>query len=227
MNTELEEKEIVKIQNLDCKNLRFAKSRNTSSSTAPKFIKGYYNKKPLVITLPVMDILFDVKNSYSKLEMSLTVESPELLKKLNEFDSYINDTASVQNGWFNPNDTDWTFLPFVKGLNSDKFSPFIKLKIPVNKEGKYDTKFYNSNKELINIETESDITNLLKRGKKVVTAIELSSVWMATTPKKQWGVSFKLVQLKLSEIEDPEDDYPFSDTSDISETDMCLIDDDE
>jgi hypothetical protein len=226
-DTTPKDQEILKLNEVNFDNIKFSKIR---SNTTAKFINAFYNKKNLLIKLPKLNIVFDTKMNYGKLELSLSVDDPETTELFKQFDSILQEYGE-EHGWTN-NEENWIYLPVLKGLDT-KYSPFIKFKIPLNNEQQYDTKFYGSDRKEIEMTSQNSVCNALKRGVSLLSAVEFSGVWFMTTKdnKKQWGPAFKLVQLRLCDSQDKitsNPDYLFEEDSDsvLSESAECLIDSD-
>jgi len=132
--------------------------------------------------------------SFKGLEDSPKIQ--EFYDKMQEFDNTLIDSG-VKNSkdWLGKvmktDVVDALYRPLVKpSKDPEKYAPTIKFKIP-SKDGKLIVTAYDHDKQPF------DVENLLP-GTKVQALIECSSIWFVN---KQFGVSWKLVQLFVSKPE--------------------------
>lgn len=154
---------------------------------APFGVSGYTDDKT-GITKYSLDVSFKGVDDEPKIK--------ELHDKMESFDAYLID-AAVKNSkeWFGKKMTkevvEALYRPLVKpSKDPEKYAPTMKFKMP-DKDGRILVKAYTSDKK------EFDLDNF-QPGSKVQALIECSSIWFVN---KQFGVSWKLVQLLVSKPE--------------------------
>ncbi|KAG7674162.1 hypothetical protein KSW81_005997 [Nannochloris sp. 'desiccata'] len=78
--------------------------------------------------------------------------------------------------------------PLVKQPKDPKYSPIMKIKIPVDKSGVPTAEIYNEAKERVSIDS-------IAKGSSITCIIELSPVWFVN---KTFGLTWKLVQAAVT-----------------------------
>lgn len=171
--------------------LKYAGNKNVTIQTpimsAPFGLSGYTDDKT-GITKHSIDISFKGASDDEKIQ--------QFLDKMNDFDQCLIDTAVK-------NSKDWLGKPMKKDVvealyrplvkpskDPEKYAPTIKFKVP-SRDGKMLVDAFDHKKQPF------DLNNFVP-GSRVQAIIECSSVWFVN---KQFGVSWKLIQLRMSKPE--------------------------
>jgi len=159
----------------------------TPALAAPFGVSGYTDDKT-GITKYSLDVSFKGVDDDPKIK--------ELLEKMESLDAYLID-AAVKNSkeWFGKKMTkevvEALYRPLVKpSKDPEKYAPTMKFKMP-DKDGRILVNAYTSDKQPFDLDN-------FQPGSKVQALIECSSVWFVN---KQFGVSWKLVQLLVNKPE--------------------------
>lgn len=183
----------LKIDNIDFSQLKFSKVR---SKKGKRFINAFYDKKILQIVLPSLRIPFDARVSpYGALEFSLSLDKREnLIEKFKRLDEEMLKFAKA-NEWFE--NEDYRYIPVLKQSDNEAYPPTIKFKIS-KKDGEYVTRVFDEEKNQINIGNDSEIIELLKQNKKIISLIEFGGVWFSNlNGVESFGVFWKLVDMRI------------------------------
>lgn len=222
--TEEKTPDFITLKDLNPANIKFAP---TKKGISQKWIPIIYNKKELMLKLSNLELTFDTKLFYGKLEVCLSIPKAKTVQQFDELEKVIIDLA-FSNGWVNDS---WTYLPIVKGSDNQKYSKYIKAKVPFDvKENSFYTTFYDKEGNEIEINNNDDICNLLPKSTSIKTVVTVSGLWFMAD-KKQWGVALKISQVRIItpvpvHISEPEDNCPFgSESEDLSEDEAYLFDD--
>lgn len=181
------------------------------------------NTGPLIIQTPVMALLWD--SSYfadngdgnGKVSCKLNFKGydsdtniNDFKEKMEEFDNHlINLAVTNSKKWFSgktlSKDTiEQLYTPMVKySINTEtgevntQFAPSFSFKI-TQKNGKYNCKFFNEKRELINVnnsddDTYVDINKILKRGTTISSLLVCNGLWFAGG---KFGCTWKAEQIK-------------------------------
>lgn len=203
------------VKSINFDDLKFSAPRST---TGKRFIKAFYNKKPLSIRLPKLKLPFDAQLSqYGQIETNISLGlNTAIIDKLQELDDKMMSFA-VENGWFGNEDVDsMQYIPVLKKSKAGNYPPTFKVKISKTDAG-ITSKFFDSNKQPIEVNSAQDVLDLLKRGTHAISALECNSVWFIDN---RFGLSWKVDQMRIYPNEQPE--FTFGATSDDS-GDECLI----
>jgi hypothetical protein len=203
---------VVDISKINFDNFKFAPNNSKSNRV---FMKLYYNKKPFIFKIPRVKIPFNSqKNKFNQIEVCVNIPK-ELKPHFKELDSIIQDLLKEEKPHHNCD-----FQPSLNE-NNPNFEPLFKFKI-FNTDGKFPSLF-DSDKQLINIDSENDFLSHLKKRNQGIFAIECSGLWIR---EGRCGLSFKLVQGRVFDNDNlpQEEDYAFDD-SDSSSVDEYLFDD--
>lgn len=203
------------VKSINFDDLKFSAPR---SNTGKRFIKAFYNKKPFSIRLPKLKLPFDSQVSqYGQIETNISLGlNTEVIDKLQELDDKMLVFAE-ENGWFDKKDVDnIEYIPVLKRSKTGTYPPTFKVKIPKTDSG-VSSKFFDENKQKIEVNTTDDVLNLLKRGTHVISALECNSVWFIDN---KFGLSWKVDQMRVYPGEQPE--FAYGAASDES-GDECMI----
>jgi hypothetical protein len=203
---------ILKFKDVDFKEMKFSTSRN---KTGRRFISVFYNKQPLVISLPKLRIPFDSQISqYGALEFSLSMDKrDDLRKKFEELDEQMQLFAK-ENNWFD-ND-DYRYNPVLKLSSNGNYPPTIKFKIP-KKDGEIICNFYDENKNVLKMSDDSDVLKCLKGQANVISIVECAGVWFSVINGTQnFGLFWKVNHLRIYPKPQQQmlKDYIFEESSD-------------
>jgi hypothetical protein len=205
-----------KLENFDPTQLKFSK---TKQSSGRRFINVFYDKQSLGIKLPQLRLPFNTElNRWNQLEISMSLDDPEMIKKISSIDEAIKK-FSQELRWFTGN---VEYCPMLKQCSSGKYSPTIKMKIPV-KDSVIQTSFFDlaNSKESINVESINDVPKLLQKNTKIKSVIECVGVWII---EGRFGLSWKAVQVGIFPRTCDEDvDYIFTSDSNVSNSDIELL----
>jgi hypothetical protein len=193
-----------------------------------KFINVFYEKKTVGFKFPKLKIPFDtVLSKYGKLEVNFSLGNDQsLIDSCKEFDKQIQEFAESK-GWLSGNETYSSTLKESRATqnNGQPFPPTVRFTIP-SRDDKFTTNFYDNDKKQITVKNVNDITAILKKGRFALCAIEFSGVWFFNN---MWGCSFKVDQIRMvsgNQIsETPQNDYLFEDSSDDSDAEYGIVDD--
>lgn len=195
-------------KNFDVSELSFDSVKKNSMGGKVVYLK-YAGNKNVTIQTPIMSAPFGI-SSYTDDKTGITKHSLDIsfkgaaddekiqqfLDKMNAFDQCLIDTAVK-------NSKDWLGKPMKKDVvealyrplvkpskDPEKYAPTIKFKVP-SRDGKMLVDSFDHKKQPF------DLNNFVP-GSRVQAIIECSSVWFVN---KQFGVSWKLVQLRMSKPE--------------------------
>lgn len=195
-------------KNFDVSDISFDAVKKNSMGGKVVYLKHGGNKN-ITLQTPLMSAPFgisgytDDKTGITKHSLDISfkgaADDPKIqtfLDKMNEFDKCLIETAAK-------NSKDWLgksmkkdvvealYRPLIKpSKDPEKYAPTIKFKVP-SKDGKMLVDAFDHKKQPF------DLNNFVP-GTRVQAIIECSSVWFVN---KQFGVSWKLVQLRMSKPE--------------------------
>lgn len=214
--------EFHKVMSVDFSKIAFSKTKTTSNK---KFLSVYYNKQNLGLKLPSLRIPFDSKiNQYDQLEINVSLyKNEDIIEKLQKLDEYMLDFCK-ENNWVSSDNV--RYVPMLKKSVNGNFPPTIKMKIPV-KDGEVKTLFFDENKKKIDISTREQVTEHMKKGVYIQSAIECVGVWVMGN---SFGLSWKTEQIRINSrpFEQQDEGYAFwSDSEDSDKSNLELLIDDE
>ena len=195
----------------------------------------------LQMVTPMVDFPFDAKffadenGGKWSCKVALKGDSDamnEFIKTMTQFDDKIKSEA-IKNSqaWFGKKSlTEDVMLekytPIVRpykepetGEETGKYAPQLAFKVPF-KNDKYECKFYDENKDLINITDKDgddykDIENILKKGISTKMILKCNGMWFSASG---FGCTWKAVQMKVK-VPVELDSYAFDDTDDDDDDD--------
>lgn len=205
----------IKITDVNCTEFKFSKTKQTSGR---RFLSLFYNKRSLNVKLPKLRIPFDTKlSNYGQLEVNFSLgDNTELIKKIKEIDAKMLVFAE-ELSW---NSAECEYCPMLKVSKNNAYPPTVRIKIPV-KNDVLEADFFNNEGAELNLKTSEGVSDLLTRGTYALSAIECVGVWFNSD---KWGLSWKLVQLRVSENKkEVLDSCAFDTDSDAESLDSLLI----
>lgn len=213
---------MINVSELQPSEIKFSRAKSNSGR---RFIVAYYNKKNLALKLPKLRIPFDSRvNQFDQLEINVSLGSnQELIDKIKDLDEKMIEFA-LEHNWFNGKAFDYT--PTLKESKNNQFPPTLRIKVP-NKDNVIKTLFFNKDKTKIEINDETDVVSIMKKGTHVQTAIECVGVWIN---ESKFGLSWKAEQVRIiSKPEEINEEYTFDDSDDeeISDTELLIDDSDD
>lgn len=216
----MESNKIESLTNINLKELKFSSTKKTNGF---RFLEVFYNTNVLQFSLPKLKIVFDCKlNNFGQLELILMLNS-DTYNKFKEFDEQMLEYVTQFNGIEEP----YEYTPIIK--ENPGYNANIRLKFDIKNE-KINTVFQDKSNQKIEINSISDITNLLKYGSEVKTIITCVGVWLKD--KHKFGVTLKINKLKLypkkEEIKPViKDTFLFESDDEIDNSDVELMRDEE
>lgn len=208
--------QFIKITDVNSAEFKFSKTKQTSGR---RFLSLFYNKKNLNVKLPKLRIPFDTKlSNYGQLEVNFSLgDNTELINKIKEIDAKMIVFAEEMS-W---NSTECEYCPMLKVSKNNAYPPTVRIKIPIKNEV-VDADFFDSEGAELGINSSEGVCDLLTKGTYALSAIECVGVWFNSD---KWGLSWKLVQLRLSQNKKEEalDSCAFDTDSDNESLDSLLI----
>ena len=170
--------------------------------------------------------------SSDSIELSFDENHSENLKKLEEFERFIFEHAfknckeifgkNQEKVVVESNFTQsirYSLDPNTKERD-DKYPARLKGKLVKDENGKYATKFYNSNKKLLDVNYENFLDHIPKMSE-CVSIFECSTVWVVNG---KFGIGFRPLQMKIYKNETALNDYAFVDEDEENEyTDVSEV----
>lgn len=182
--------QFIKITDVNSAEFKFSK---TKQATGRRFLSLFYNKKNLGVKLPKLRIPFDTKlSNYGQLEVNFSLgDNTELINKIKEIDSKMLVFAE-ELSW---NSNECEYCPTLKVSKNNAYPPTVRIKIPI-KNDEIEADFFDNEGKELHVKEANGVSDLLTKGTYALSAIECVGVWFNS---EKWGLSWKLVQLRLSE----------------------------
>lgn len=204
----------LKLNNFDPKNLKFS-----NISSKKRSIKLFYNDSDLLLQLPRMCTPFGLQyfdnNDNKRFHIDLSFKTDvkdlnenhinELNNKLNQMDNFIVKKAlEYSNVWF---DSDYNYdddeiRNMYKTIIKPNvfFPPNIHIKLPI-KNDEFVTNFFDSNKNIINIDPSSDSDlDKIKPFYHIRPIIKCKGIWFRPADE-EFGVTWEYVQCQVFPVE--------------------------
>jgi hypothetical protein len=200
---------------IDVSALTYSAPKSNYSGGQTIFINNV-DRRPMKIILPRCRLPFGISdyNGHRSLSFSLRASDPKLqpfIQFLNELDLRNVQTAvNNSHSWFNKKQITQSVIqelynPSMKHKN-EKYPPEFRAKFPTNEFGKFIGEIYDQSKYLT---TQEAIT----KGCEVEAVVQLTGIYFVA---KEFGVSWKVIQIKVypnvpklveySFLEDSDDD---------------------
>ena len=200
---------------IDISKLTYSHPRTNTSGGQTIFVNDPDTpRKPITVVLPKCYLPFGV-SEYSgrhSLQFSLKGDDPSMVafkEFLNKMD--LNNVAQAVNhssGWFQGKTLKQDVIhelynPSMK-QNNDKYPPIFRAKFPVNDSGKFMGDIYDTNRNIIS-------QNTIVPGCEVEAVVQLVGLYFVA---KEFGVSWKVIQVKVHPNKQTIKGYAFIDDED-------------